>query len=225
MVKLPVYDMAGSQVGDVDVDPRQIAPKITKQLMHDAVVMYLANRRQGSNKTKTRSEVAGSTKKLYRQKGTGNARAGAKRTPVRRGGGHANARQPRSYYYRLPRKAIQAATRMAIASKIEAGSVIVVDRLALDGPKTKTMFAAMKALGMAGQSATVATASLDRNVYLSTRNIPDVTVQPVADLNALTVLRPRKLLLTREALDSLLARAAGKTQNGNDGNDNAEANS
>jgi len=118
MTTLPVYDMTGTKVGDYEIDPQVLAPKISKQLLHDVVVMYLANQRQGSNKTKTRGEVSGSTKKLFKQKGTGNARMGAKRNPVRRGGGHANARQPRSYYYRLPRKAIQAATRMAIASKI-----------------------------------------------------------------------------------------------------------
>lgn len=211
MVTLPVFDMAGKQVGDVDVDPRQIAPKVTKQLLHDAVVMYLANQRQGSNKTKTRGEVSGSTKKIYRQKGTGNARMGAKRTPVRRGGGHANARQPRSYYYRLPRKAVQAATRMAIASKIESGAVVLVDKLVFDAPKSKTMFAAMKAIGVAGSTATVATAAIDRNVYLSGRNIPGVTVSPVSDLNALNVLRPRKLVLTRDALDALLAKSAAKS--------------
>lgn len=210
MVTLPIFDMTGKQVGDVDVDPSQIAPKITKQLLHDAVVMYLANQRQGSNKTKTRGEVSGSTKKLYRQKGTGNARAGAKRTPVRRGGGHANARQPRSYYYRMPRKAVQAATRMAIASKIASGSVVLLDKLSFDAPKCKTMFAAMKAIGVVGQTATVATAAVDRNVYLSGRNIPGVTVSPVAELNALNVLRPRKLVMTREALDAVLAKSAKK---------------
>ena len=77
MVKLPVYDLSGNQVGDYDIDPAAIAPKVNKQLLHDAVVMYLANIRQGSNKTKTRGEVSGSTKKMYRQKGTGNARMGA----------------------------------------------------------------------------------------------------------------------------------------------------
>ncbi len=217
MVTLPVLDMSGKQVGDVEVDPRQIAPKVTKQLLHDVVVMYLANQRQGSNKSKTRSEVSGSTKKMYRQKGTGNARAGSKRSPVRRGGGHANARQPRSYYYRLPRKAVQAATRMAIASKIESGSVVVVDRLTVDAVKTKTMFSAIQALGLSGKTATIATAGLDRNVYLSTRNIPGVTVSPVGDLNALNVLRPRKLVVTREALDSLLSKCAGSSSSEGNG--------
>ncbi len=140
--------------------------------MHDAVVMYLANRRQGSNKTKSRGEVSGSTKKMYKQKGTGNARMGSKRTPQRRGGGHASSRQPRSYYYRLNRKAVQAATRMAIASKLLSGQVVVVDKLTFDAPKTKQMATTLKALGIdRGVTATLATAAVDRNVYRSGRNI------------------------------------------------------
>ena len=208
MVTLPVYDLSGNKVGDYEIDPAMIAPKINKQLMHDAVVMYLANSRQGSNKTKTRGEVSGSTKKMYRQKGTGNARMGAKRTPVRRGGGHANSRQPRSYYYRLPRKAVQGATRMAIASKINSGSVVVIDRLAMDSPKTKSLASAFKALGLEGVSKTLATASNDRNIYLSGRNIPGLTVSPVSDLNALSILRPSKLVVTKDALDWIKSRAS-----------------
>ena len=206
MTTLPVYDMSGAKVGDYEIDPQVLAPKVSKQLLHDVVVMYLANQRQGSNKTKTRGEVSGSTKKMYKQKGTGNARAGSKRSGVRRGGGHINARQPRSYYYRLPRKAIQAATRMAIASKISAGSVVVVDQIKMDAPKTKLLAAALKAMGLEGQTKTLAIGGLDRNVYLSGRNIEGLVISPVADLNALTVLRPKKLIMTREALDWIKAR-------------------
>ncbi|MCE3014910.1 MAG: 50S ribosomal protein L4 [Pirellula sp.] len=206
MTTLPVFDLAGNKVGDYEIDPALIAPKVSKQLLHDVVVMYLANKRQGSNKTKSRGEVSGSTKKLYKQKGTGNARAGARRTPVRRGGGHANSRQPRSYYYRLPRKAVQAATRMAIASKISSGSVVVVDQLKMESPKTKTLAAAFRALGLEGQTKTLAIGGVDRNVYLSGRNIQGCTVSTVSDLNALAVLRPRKLVVTREALDWIKSR-------------------
>ena len=207
MVKLPVYDLSGNKVDDYEIDPAAIAPKVNKQLLHDAVVMYLANKRQGSNKTKTRGEVSGSTKKMYRQKGTGNARMGAKRTPVRRGGGHANARQPRSYYYRLPRKAVQAATRMALAAKIGSESVMVIDRLAMEAPKTKALAGAFKALGLEGVSKTLATAAHDKNIYLSGRNIQGLTISPVSDLNALSILRPRKLVLTKDALDWIKSRA------------------
>ena len=208
MTTLPVYDMSGAKVGDYEIDPQLLAPKVSKQLLHDVVVMYLANQRQGSNKTKARGEVSGSTKKLYKQKGTGNARMGSKRSPIRRGGGHAKARQPRSYYYRLPRKAVQAATRMAIASKISAGSVVVVDQIKMDAPKTKLLASAFKAMGLEGQTKTLAISGLDRNVYLSGRNIEGLTISPVADLNALIVLRPRKLVMTREALDWIKAKAS-----------------
>ncbi|MFN7875513.1 MAG: 50S ribosomal protein L4 [Pirellula sp.] len=208
MTTLPVFDLSGNKVGDYEIDPAKIAPKISKQLLHDVVVMYLANQRQGSNKTKSRGEVSGSTKKLFKQKGTGNARMGAKRTPVRRGGGHANARQPRSYYYRLPRKAVQAATRMALAAKISSGSVVVVNEIKMDSPKTKVLASAFKALGLEGQTKTLALGGLDRNVYLSGRNIQGCTVSPVSDLNALIILRPKKLVVTKDALDWLQSKAS-----------------
>jgi large subunit ribosomal protein L4 len=208
MTTLPIYDMTGTQVGDYEIDPQMLAPKVSKQLLHDVVVMYLANQRQGSNKTKSRGEVSGSTKKIYKQKGTGNARMGAKRNPVRRGGGHANSRQPRSYYYRLPRKAVQAATRMAIAAKISSGSVIVVDKFVMDAPKTKTLALAFKAIGLEGLTKTFATNGLDKNLYLSGRNIEGLTISPVSDLNALIILRPRKLVMTKDALDWLKSRAS-----------------
>ena len=208
MTTLPIYDMTGTQVGDYEIDPQMLAPKVSKQLLHDVVVMYLANQRQGSNKTKSRGEVSGSTKKIYKQKGTGNARMGAKRNPVRRGGGHANSRQPRSYYYRLPRKAVQAATRMAIAAKISSGSVIVVDKFVMDAPKTKTLALAFKAIGLEGLTKTFATNGLDKNLYLSGRNIEGLTISPVSDLYALIILRPRTLVMTKDALDWLKSRAS-----------------
>jgi large subunit ribosomal protein L4 len=209
MVTLPILDQSGAEVGQYEIDPNDIAPSINKQLLHDVVVMYLANKRQGSNKTKSRGQVSGSTKKMYRQKGTGNARMGSKRTPQRRGGGHANARQPRSYYYRLNRRAVQAATRMAIASRLHGGDVVVVDKFAFEAPKTKLMAASLNAIGVGGQTATVATAGIDRTVYQSGRNIPGITIAPVSDLNALTVLRPKKLVVTREALDWIKSKVAG----------------
>src|SRR5512147_2567199 len=117
MVRIPVYNRSGQEVGAYEIDPAELAPRISKQLLHDAVVMYQSNQRLGTARTKSRGEVAGSTKKMYRQKGTGNARAGSRRTNIRRGGGHGFAKRPRDWSYRLPRRALQTATRMAIASK------------------------------------------------------------------------------------------------------------
>ena len=107
MASLPVYDRTGKEVGTYDLEWTDIAPRISKQLLHDAVVMYQANLRQGSHKTKSRSEVAGNRQKMYRQKGTGRARAGARRAAQRRGGGHVKHKQPTDYSYRLPRKAVR----------------------------------------------------------------------------------------------------------------------
>ena len=104
MATLNILDRAGKQVGTYEIDPTEIAPRINKQLLHDAVVMYQANQRQGTFRTKSRAEVAGSTKKMYRQKGTGNARAGSRRSPVRRGGGHTFAKRPRDFSYSLARR-------------------------------------------------------------------------------------------------------------------------
>lgn len=203
MVSLPVYDRTGKEVGKYDIDPAELAPRISKQLLHDAVVMYQANQRLGTFRTKTRSEVSGSTKKMYRQKGTGNARAGSRRSGVRRGGGHIFAKRPRDFSYRLPRKALQAATRMAIASKIRGSQLLVIDDLKFSSPKTKEMGLILKALKIAGQTTLIATAAADGNVFKSGRNIAGVSVLPVSALNALTVLTPRRLLVTRAALDAI----------------------
>ena len=146
MATLPIYDRSGAEVGKYEIDPAQLAPRISKQLLHDAVVMYQTNLRQGSAKTKTRSEVAGTTKKMYRQKGTGNARAGSRRSGIRRGGGHIHARQPRDWSYRLPKKALRIATRMAVASRIADDEVTLIDSLAFEQPKTRDMAAVLKAL-------------------------------------------------------------------------------
>jgi large subunit ribosomal protein L4 len=209
MTTLPVYDRSGAEVGSYEIDPAAIAPRISKQLLHDVVVMYQANRRQGSAKTKSRGEVQGTTRKMYRQKGTGNARAGSRRSNVRRGGGHAFAKRPRDFSYRLPRKALQAATRMAIASKLQEQQVVVIDDLSFEAPATREMAAILKSLGLVDVSTLVTTAEHDANVYKSARNIKKVTVSPVSDLNALSVLAPRRMLVTKAALDSIKEKAAG----------------
>jgi large subunit ribosomal protein L4 len=144
---------------------------------------------------------------MYRQKGTGNARAGSRRSPIRRGGGHAHSLLPRDYTYRLPRKAVQAATRMAIASKIKDNELVVIDDLAFSAPKTKEMASILKALGLGGTTTLITIAAADANVYKSGRNIDKVTISPVGELNALLILQPRRMLVTRAALDAIRQKA------------------
>jgi large subunit ribosomal protein L4 len=203
MATLPIYNLLGEKVGDYEIDPSHIAPSINKQLLHDAVVMYQANLRQGTHSAKTRGEVSGSTKKMYRQKGTGNARAGSKRTNIRRGGGVGHTIKPRDYSYRLPKKAVKLATRMAIASKIADNELLIVEQLTMDVPKTKQVSMLLKALKLEGVTTLIATAGLDEVVYKSARNIEGVTVSEVRDLNALSVLKPRRMLVTKDALDKI----------------------
>jgi len=218
MVSLPVYDRSGAEVGTYQLDPAELAPRISKQLLHDAVVMYQTNRRQGSAQTKGRSDVVGTTKKMYRQKGTGNARAGSRRSPIRRGGGRAFAKRPRDWSYRLPKKALRLATRMAVASRLADQEVTLIDNLAFNEPKTQEMTSILKALKIDGISLLVAVAGYDVNVYKSIRNLADVSVLPVGELNALDVLRPRRLLMTTSALDALRQKAAaGKTSHPEEG--------
>lgn len=207
MASLPVYDKTGKEVGKYEIDPADIASSINKQLLHDVVVMYQASRRQGSHQTKTRSEVAGSTKKLYRQKGTGNARAGSRRSPIRRGGGHGFAKRNRDYSYRLPKKAVRLATRMAMAGKIRDEQVLVLDSLSMESPQTKQIVGLLKALDLQGKSALITTAENDTTVYKSARNIQRVEVSQVSDLNALAILRPHRILITRDAMDAFKEKA------------------
>src|SRR3954451_4528775 len=166
-ITVPVVDRAGADKGTVTVDPADFGGKINRQLMHDVVLMYLANQRAGTHHTLRRGQVAGSTKKLFRQKGTGNARVGTKRTNKRRGGGTAKGPKPRDYEYHLPKKAVRAATRMAILSKFQDNEALVVDDLSLGEIKTKQVTTLLKALKLDGTSCLIGTAGQDPNLYKS----------------------------------------------------------
>jgi large subunit ribosomal protein L4 len=216
MPKLTVHDAKGKKVGTYNLEATDFAPRINKQLLHDAVVMYQSNLRQGSHKTKNRHEVSASTRKLYRQKGTGNARAGDRKSGIRRGGGHMKQILPRDYSYSLNRKALQLATRMALAAKVREDAIVLVDKLEFAEPKTRDMAAIIKTLGCEGQAVLVATTEYNANVYKSVRNIARVSVSPAAELNALTVLNAKRLLMTTAAADALKAKASSASKNGND---------
>jgi large subunit ribosomal protein L4 len=203
MLSLNVYNRQGESVGTVEVDSAEFGGTINRQLLHDVVLMHLANQRAGTHSTLRRGEVAGSTKKLFRQKGTGNARVGNRRTNKRKGGGTAKGPKPRDYEYRLPKKVVRAATRMALLSKFQDQETVVVDDLSFPEIKTKQMTGVLKALKLTGTTCLVGTAGRDTILYKSARNLPGVEVAPTSQLNAYTVLKHKKLLLTRAALDEL----------------------
>jgi large subunit ribosomal protein L4 len=213
-LSLNVVSPTGEAVGTVEVDPADFGGKINKQLLHDVVVMYLANQRAGTHSTLRRGEVAGSTKKLFRQKGTGNARAGTRRTNKRKGGGTAKGPKPRDYEYHLPKKAVRAATRMAILSKLQDQETVVVDGLKFEEIRTKNMIEVLRALDLEGTTCLLGLGKPDidedQTLYKSARNIPGMEVAPAAQFNAYGVLRPKRLLLTRAALEELCKGAKWK---------------
>ena len=203
MIPLPIHDMSGAEVGTYDLDPADFAPGINKQLLHDVVVMYEANMRQGSAKTKSRGEVQGSTRKLYRQKGTGRARAGSSRTPVRRGGGHTFAKRPKDWSYRLPKKAIRQATRQALLSKFLDEEVTLLQELTIAEPRTRHVAAVLDAVGLAEISSLLAISTHDADIWRAARNISNLWVSPAADLTVYKLLHQKQLVLTTETLDLL----------------------
>ena len=209
-ITVAVRDKTGQSVGTVNFDADELAPGINKQLLHDVVVMYEANRRVGTVQNRNRAQTEGSTKKLYRQKGTGRARAGTLRTGVRRGGGRAHARYPIDYSYRLPKKAIRLATRMALLSKFMDEQVTLLSDLSIAEPKTKAIAGMLKSLGLTKTSCLLATDAHDAKVWRSGRNIPTLWISSCDDLNAYDLLHQRQLILTRSAFDRLRNRGSKK---------------
>jgi large subunit ribosomal protein L4 len=213
-LSLTVFNADGKSVGAVEVDPAELGGKINKQLLHEVVLMHRANQRAGTHSTLRRGEVAGSTKKLFRQKGTGNARVGTRRSNKRRGGGTAKGPKPRDYEYHLPKKAVRAAARMALLSKLQDNETVIVDQLKFPEIKTKQMVQVLKNLKIDGHTCMVGLGKSDlderRSIFLSARNIRGVAVTPAVQLNAYTVLRPKRLLLTKAALTELCKNAKWK---------------
>jgi large subunit ribosomal protein L4 len=212
MVSVKVVNRQGESVGVVEINPEEFGGKINRQLLHDVVLMYLANQRAGTHSTLRRGEVAGSTKKLFRQKGTGNARVGPRRTNKRRGGGTSKGPKPRDYEYHLPKKAVRAATRMAILSKFQDDEALIIDDLTVNEVKTKQVATLLKALKLDGVTCLIGTKDYDEKLYLSARNIAELRVMPASQFNAYTVLRQKRLLLTRAALDELSKPRAEKAE-------------
>jgi large subunit ribosomal protein L4 len=213
-ISLPVMNAQGQSVGTVEVDPADFGGKINKQLLHEVVLMHLANQRAGTHSTLRRGEVAGSTKKLFRQKGTGNARVGTRRSNKRKGGGTAKGPKPRDYEYHLPKQAVRSATRMALLSKLKDQETVIIDDLKLAEIKTKSVANMLKALQISDKTCLIGLGKTDidekKTIYHSARNIRGMAVLPAAQLNAYEVLRPKRLLLTKAALQELCKNAKWK---------------
>jgi large subunit ribosomal protein L4 len=205
MIDVAVYNRDGLQIETLQVDEAVFGGTVRHPLLKQAIVMYHANTRVGTAATKSRGMVEGSTRKLYKQKGTGNARAGAIRTPVRRGGGHTFAKSARDFSKEMPKKQRRLACDSAILAKLQSGRVVVIDALAFDAPKTKEFARVLNNLKI-DRSCLVTIPQQDFNVYKSARNLPKVDVMVVGDLNAGIVCKKQKVLFTKEAFMALLNR-------------------
>jgi len=204
MIEVPLFNITGAQIVTVSVDEQKLGGRVRPALLKQALVYYHANKRQGTAKTKGRGEVSGSTRKIYRQKGTGNARAGAIRTPVRVGGGHAKQTRPKEWRLDLPKKARRLARNNAILSKIQDNQLKVVDDFKLIEAKTKQMAAVLKNLSIE-RTVLLALENKDDHVERASRNLASARLTTVGQLNAWDILRNRTVLITKSGLEALLA--------------------
>ncbi len=202
MPKVALYSMSGEQVGEVDLKEEVFGVPVHRQAMHDAVVAHLARRRRGTHDTKTRAEVTGSGRKPWRQKGTGRARAGSRKSPIWKGGGVVFGPHPRDYGYKLPKKVRRLALKSALSSKVETGEIKVLDSLTMDQPKTKEMAEVLRKLAV-DNKALIVTAGTDQNVYKSARNIPGVKSLPAGSLNVYDLLSFGTLVITKDAVSTV----------------------
>ncbi len=208
MISLPVYDRDGQEVDTLKVDESAFGGRVRYALLKQAIVMYQANKRVGTAATKSRSMVEGSTRKLYAQKHTGNARVGNIRTAKRVGGGVTFAKVARDFSQRMPKKQKLLARDSAILAKLLSNNVVVVDQLKFEKPKTKD-FANILGNLKIDRSCLVVTGDYDETVYRSARNIPRVLVLPAAESNAGDICRHTKVLFTKEAFLSLMNKDNG----------------
>lgn len=205
-MKVDVLTRTGETSGTVELPDRLFGIEPNKALLWEVTRMYLANRRQGTASAKKRGEVHGSGKKPWRQKHTGRARVGSVRSPVWKGGGVVHGPKPRDYSYSMPKKKKRLALVSALAEKSKENSIKIIEDFVIDKPKTKEIATILKKLNLEGKKTLLAVVGLDENLKRSSRNIPYLSVTPVKDLNAYTVLSHRYLVLTTKGLESLEAR-------------------
>jgi large subunit ribosomal protein L4 len=202
MPKVALLSQTGSQVGEIELNDSVFGIEPNTHVMFEAVVMQRASLRQGTHKTKIRSEVAGGGRKPWKQKGTGRARQGSIRSPQWRGGGTVFGPVPRSYSYKLPKKVRRLAIKSALSSKVQSENILVLESLAFDAPKTKEFKTVLSGLSV-NTKALIVTAGLEENVALSARNIPGVTVVTADGINVLDVLNHDKLIMTKAAVEKV----------------------
>lgn len=197
-----LYNMQGENIGSIELSDAIFNQEVNQSVLHQVVVNYLANQRQGTQSTKTRTEVRGGGIKPWRQKGTGRARQGSIRAPQWTGGGVALGPKPRDYRFRLNKKVRRLAVKSALSAKAQANEIIVIDGLKMDEIKTKTMAALLNKIG-ADTKTLIVTKENDNNVYRSARNIKNVEVTYVDTLNTYEILKADKFVASKDAIEKI----------------------
>lgn len=203
MAEIDIKDIKNKSVDKVSLKEDVFGLPVKKEILHSAVVNFLANQRQGTHATKTRGNVKGGSSKPWKQKNTGRARAGTIRSPLWKGGGTVFGPHPRDYSYSMNKKQRKLALKTALSAKLKENQMIVVDSLQLDAPKTKAMVAILDSLGLTGKKVLIVTKEKDDNVYLSSRNIPYIKVKRASDINTYSVMVSDCILVTKDALMSV----------------------
>ena len=193
-MEIPVYSLTGEVVKHIEISDKIFAVPFNQAVVHQALLRQRANARQGTASTKTRSEVSGSTRKLFRQKHTGLARAGSKKSPLRRGGGIIFGPKPRNYQQAMPKKMRQLALKCVLSAKAGDGELMVLEQLKLDEPKTKQMTQILAALGV-DSSALIVTNEPEYNVIKSAQNLAEIKTMPASLLNVVDILSYKMLLM------------------------------
>ena len=201
MAKVSVYNMEGKEVGTMDLSDAVFGVEINENLVHQAVIKQLADRRQGTQKAKTRSEVSGGGRKPWRQKGTGHARQGSIRAPQWKGGGTVFAPVPRDYSFKMNRKERQAALKSVLTSKVQDNKFLVLEELKFDAPKTKDMKKVLEALDASNVLLIVGKDS--DNAVLSARNLADVATTAPECINVYDILKYDKVIATKSSVASI----------------------
>ncbi len=201
MAKVSVYNMEGKEVETIELNDAIFGVEVNEHLVHMAVIQYLANKRQGTQKAKTRSEVRGGGRKPWRQKGTGHARQGSIRAPQWTGGGVVFAPVPRDYSFKLNKKEKRAALKSALTSRVNENKFVVVDELKLDAPKTKEFAKVMSNLGV--DKALVVVGEGSENVVLSARNIYGIKTASTSTINVYDILKYDTFVVTKDAVNTI----------------------
>jgi len=206
MAAVDVLNKSGEKVSETQLSDEVFSIPVKKSVLHEVVRMQLASRRRGTAKTKGRSEVSGSTRKLYRQKGTGNARSGGVKSPLRRGGGVIFGPSQRSYAYSVPKKVRALALKMALSAKLASKELSVIDTFGMDKIRTKEFDGIIDMLGL--KNTLIVIDGDDRNLVLSARNVPDVKVIRTEGLNVYDILKYDNLLLLESSIKGIEGRFA-----------------